>query len=122
LEIAPIDDQLIIEAQIQTVDVDSVHNGMTAEVRFPSFHSRGTPLILGTVSTVSRDRLLDDMTRQPYFLAQIAISDTDVPDDMKGRLRAGMPAEVVLPTGERSAFQYLMQPMVESMHNTFREK
>ena len=122
LEIVPINDPLIIEAQIQTVDADSVRPGMEAEVRFPSFHSRTTPLILGKVRSVSSDRLIDDMTRQPYFLAQIATTDTDIPEDLNQRLRAGMPAEVVFPTGERTVLQYLVQPLREAFRNAFSEK
>ncbi len=122
LELVPTNDLLIVEAQIQTVDVDSVHPGMEAEVRFPSFHSRTTPVILGKVRSVSSDRLIDDMTRQPYFLAQIAMTDTDMPEELNQRLRAGMPAEVVFPTGERTVLQYLLQPLTEAFRNTFREK
>ena len=122
LEIVPQNDQLIIEAQIQTVDVDSVHPDMQAEVRFPSFHSRTTPVILGKVRSVSSDRLIDDMTRQPYFLAQISTLDTDIPEDLQQRLRAGMPAEVVFPTGERTVLEFLIQPLKEAFRSTFREK
>jgi HlyD family type I secretion membrane fusion protein len=122
LEIVPQNDQLVIEAQIQPVDADSVHPGMMAEVRFPSFHSRTTPMILGKVRTVSSDRLIDDMTRQPYFLAQISTEDTDLPPDLTSRLRAGMPAEVVFPTGERSILEYLLSPLKDAFRNTFREK
>lgn len=122
LEIAPVDDQLIVEAQVQTVDIDKIAVGMTAEVRFPSFHARTTPLILGKVDTVSFDRLIDDATHQPYFLAQIAISHTDIPAELEGRLRAGMPAEVIFPTGERTVLEYLVHPMRDAMSETFREK
>ena len=122
LEIAPVNVELIVEAQVQPTDIDSIVQGMTAEVRFPSFHSRTTPLVLGVVNTVSHDRLIDDTTHQPYFLAQIAVSDTDIPEAMKGRLRAGMPADVVFSTGERTALEYMIQPLREAMRQTFREK
>ena len=122
LEIVPQQDQLLVEAQIQTTDVDSIRPDMQAEVRFPSFHSRTTPVILGKVRTVSSDRLIDDMTRQPYFLAQISVADTDIPADLSARLRAGMPAEVVFPTGERTVLQFLIQPLEEAFRSTFREK
>lgn len=122
LEIIPEDDQLVVEAQINPVDADSIRADMTAEIRFPSFHSRTTPVVLGTVRSMSHDRLIDDMTRQPYFLAQILIKDTDLPEDLQLRLRAGMPAEVVFPTGERTVLQYLMQPLTEAFRGTFREK
>jgi HlyD family secretion protein len=121
LELVPIDDQLLVEAQIQPVDADKVAAGLVAEVRFPSFHMRTTPLIMGRVRNVSRDRLMDEATRQPYFLAQISINDTDLPPDLKERLRAGLPAEVVIPTGERTVLQYMVQPLQDAFRRTFRE-
>jgi len=121
LELVPIDDQLLVEAQIQPVDADKVAAGLIAEVRFPSFHMRTTPLVMGRVRNVSRDRLMDEATRQPYFLAQISIKDTDLPPDLVERLRAGLPAEVVIPTGERTVLQYMIQPLQDAFRRTFRE-
>lgn len=121
LELIPQDDQLIIEAQIQPVDVDKLSLGMVAEVRFPSFNTRTTPLLMGKISNLSRDRLIDEATRQPYFLAQIAINEIDVPQDLVLRLRAGMPAEVIIPTGERTVLEYMVQPLQQAFRMTFRE-
>ena len=35
---------------------------------------------------------------------------------------AGMPAEVYVSTGERTAIAYLMQPLTDSMRSSFREE
>src|SRR6478609_3380454 len=78
LEIVPMDDQLIVEAQVPVTDVDRLQTGQTAEIRFPNFHSRTTPTIMGQIRSLSRDRLVDEASRQPYFLAQVAVSDTDI--------------------------------------------
>lgn len=122
LEIVPRNDQLLIEAQVQPVDVDKVHSGMVAEVRFPSFEARTAPLILGKVRSLSRDRLIDENTRQPYFLAQISISETDIPTELGKRLRAGMPAEVIIPTADRTVLEYMVHPLKEALRHSLREK
>jgi len=69
---------------------------MAAEVRFPAFRANVLPVIMGHVQTVSRDRLVDEATKQPYFLAQVVAED--VPDEVREHLTAGMPADVVMPT------------------------
>ena len=122
LEIVPRNDQLLVEAQIQPVDVDKVNSGMVAEVRFPSFEARTAPLILGKVRTLSRDRLIDESTRLPYFLAQISISETDIPAELGKRLRAGMPAEVIIPTADRTVLEYMVHPLKEALRHSMREK
>lgn len=123
LEIVPQNDELIVDAQVPTTDIDRLHSGVEGvEVRFPAFHSRTTPLIIGQLRSVSPDRLVDEQTHQPYYQAVVAVNNTDVPDDMKARLRPGMPAEVVFNTGERSVMSYLTRPLTDALTHSFREK
>lgn len=122
LEIVPEDDDLVVEVHVEVNDIDRIHTGLEAEVRFPAFHSRSTPLIIGTLQDISRDRLIDENTRMPYYLAQVAVRDTDVPTNLKERLRPGMPAEVVFPTGERTVLDYLTRPLTEAVTTSFRER
>ena len=77
---------------------------------------------MGQIRNLSRDRLVDEASRQPYFLAQVAVTDTDIPEEMKARLRAGMPAEVVFPSGERTALEYMIHPLKEAFAKGFRER
>lgn len=123
LEVVPQNDELIVDAQVPTTDIDRLHGGVDqVEVRFPAFHARTTPLILGQLRSVSPDRLMDEQTRQPYYQAVVAVNNTDIPDEMKNRLRPGMPAEVIFSTGERSVMSYLTRPLTDALTHSFREK
>lgn len=121
-EVVPLADDLIVEAQVAPADVDKVREGAEAEVRFINFMARSTPVILGRVGAVSRDRLIDETTRQPYFLAQIAIGDTNLPERLRLSVTAGMQVEVIIPTGERTVLQFLLQPLTDAFARTFRER
>jgi len=121
-EVVPVADDLIVEAMVSPADVDKINEGAQAEVRFLNFASRLTPVILGKVSTISRDRLIDDATRQPYFLAQILIGDTNIPDKLKETLSAGMQVEIIIPVGERTVLQFLLQPLGDALAKSFRER
>jgi len=121
LDIVPQDANLIIHAQVAPIDASHVHVGLKAEVRLPSFPAARMPIILGSVTQVSRDRLIDDSTRQPYFLAQVTVDMQSVPDEFRGRVTAGMPAEIVMPTGERTAWEYLISPMSDRLRKSMRE-
>ena len=122
LEITPIDVNLMVDANVPVTEVDSLSTGMRAEVRFPAFHSRETPVMFGTIKTLSKDRLVDENTREPYFLARIEVVEADIPDAVKSRLRAGMPAEIIVSGGERTVLSYLMQPLSDALRRTFREE
>ncbi|MFZ4602707.1 MAG: HlyD family type I secretion periplasmic adaptor subunit [Caulobacterales bacterium] len=121
-DVVPIGDSLAIQAQVSPASVDSVRPNMKAEVRFPTFHSRNLPEIVGTVQSVSRDRLVDETTRQPYFLAVVTVDPNALPDDLRASLTPGIPAEVVVSTGERTLLQYLVEPLTKTLNHALREK
>lgn len=121
MEIVPNDDKLVVHVQFAPNDLETVKAGMPAEIKFPSFHSRRIPTILGNLETVSRDRLIDEATRQPYFLGIVQISKLQIPEQMQERLVAGMPAEVVITTGERTALNYMVAPFFEALGRSFNE-
>ncbi len=120
VEIVPERDRFIVQAHVSPHDTESVVAGMRAEIRFTAFRTNVLPLIMGHVESVSRDRLIDETTRQPYFLTQIVVED--VPREVRERLTAGMPADVLLPTGERTVLDYLVRPMKDRISSALREK
>ncbi|MBV9533198.1 MAG: HlyD family type I secretion periplasmic adaptor subunit [Bradyrhizobium sp.] len=120
LQIVPDHDTLIVQAHVSPHDMDRMWAGMRAEVRFSSFKSSLLPIILGRVESVSRDRLVDETNREPYFLAQVVVDD--IPEELRDRIVAGMPAELVFPTGERTVLNYLIRPLQDRMNSAFRER
>ena len=122
LELIPDGDELIINAQVSLSDIDIVNPGMDAEVRFSAFHGKIMPVILGQVESLSRDRLLDEATRQPYFLARVIVKEGQLPVEVRERVRAGMAVEVVIPTGERTMADYLVRPLTNRARKALREQ
>ncbi|MFG1417057.1 HlyD family type I secretion periplasmic adaptor subunit [Xanthobacter sp. V0B-10] len=122
LEIVPNHEPLVVDAQVPVQDIDRLEKDSEVEVKFPSFHARSTPLVLGHLQSVSRDRLTNEATHEPYFLARVAVADTDIPQDLKARLRPGMNAEVVFGTGERSVLSYLVRPFTDAMSHALTER
>lgn len=122
MEIVPFDDQLVVQAQFAPTDIANLHPGQAVEVRFPAFQSRTTPLILGRLERLSQDRLTDATTGQTYFLGTVAVDKLAMPPALEGRLRAGMPAEIFVSTGERTALSYLVSPLTHSLRRAFNEE
>ena len=122
LDIVPANDDLIVQAHVSPLDVNSVTAGSHSEVRFPSFKSRALPTIFGNVTSISQDRLMDEATKQPYFLALIKVDTAHIPEEFRSKLTPGLNAEIILPTGERTVLAYLIDPLRETLRKTFREK
>jgi epimerase transport system membrane fusion protein len=125
LDIVPQNEKLVIEAQLSPQDIDQVHIGQVAEVRFPSFKRRDFPRIDGKLVSVSADRLVDetDGRKVPYYLARVEISPEGLQAlaTAKLGLLPGMPAEVLVNTGERTMLQYLLAPLSDTVARSFRQ-
>lgn len=123
LDIIPLDDDLIVSAKIRPIDIDSVHVGLDAEVRFSSFSARTTPAIFGKVTVLSQDVIEPTQANQePYYQARIQVDTKTIPLDLRGRLLPGMPADVIIATGERTLVQYLVKPLTDTFHKSMKEK
>jgi HlyD family secretion protein/epimerase transport system membrane fusion protein len=123
LDILPSRAELMIEAHLQPASIKDVRRGLPARVVLTAYPQRNLPIIHGVVREVSADRLTDPHTGQPYFAAQVAV-DADELAGLDGEvaLMSGMPAEVMIITGERTFLDYLLRPLYDSVRTSFRER
>jgi len=122
LDIVPQEEELLIDARISPIDIDAIQIGMSAEIILSAYSQRRLPRIGGTVRSISADRLIDEITGQAYFLARVEVNPQELAA-LEGEvtLTAGMPAEVYILTGERTALEYLLEPVNQSFRRAFRE-
>ena len=84
-----------------------------------AYRSRSLQRIDGEVRGISADRLEDPATRQPYYLARVAVDRASLPAGIA--MTPGMPADVVIVTGERTLLQYLFRPITDAFRRGLRE-
>jgi HlyD family type I secretion membrane fusion protein len=121
MEIVPDSEKLVVHAQLPVNSIEHLSVGQTAEIRFPGLHSRRIQVMTGKLASISRDRLVDDVTKQPYFLGLINLTDAELDERYRDKLVAGMQADVVISTGERTALQYIVSPLSDSLQTSFRD-
>lgn len=122
LNLIPSQDQLIIEAKVDPLDIDVVYPGLPAKIRLTAFKQRSTPTLTGKVVTVSADSIADEVTGKNYFMAKIVVSHDDLMRLKRIKLYPGMPAEVLIVTDKRSPFNYFTTPITNSFSKAFREQ
>ncbi len=122
LQVVPVGDRLVIEAQVNPIDIDDVAVGQQATLRLTAFKLRSTPIIVGTLVNVSADRLLDEHTGTPYYLARIEVPKEALETLGELTLQPGMPVEALIKTGARTALGYMLSPLTDNMARAFREK
>ncbi|MCK1711248.1 MULTISPECIES: HlyD family type I secretion periplasmic adaptor subunit [unclassified Bradyrhizobium] len=122
LDIVPDEDSLTIEAQVGVEDISDVHPDTRAEVHLTAYKQRIVPIIHGDVIQVSADRLTDPKTNAPYYTAFVRIDRDELAAMPNIRLYPGMPATVMIPTVQRTAFEYIVGPLLMSFNQSFRQK
>jgi len=125
MDIVPQDQDLIVEAQVRPEDADDLEPGQETEVRITAFGGRNLPIVHGVVRQVSADRFTDDRTGRAYFLTQVVVPQDELErltEDAGRRLRAGLPAQVIVPTRQRTALQYLLEPLNQTLWRSLREE
>ncbi|MDD5227792.1 MAG: HlyD family type I secretion periplasmic adaptor subunit [Methylococcales bacterium] len=111
LDIVPQGEELVVEARVSPMDIDRVHVGLVAGVRFSAFKQALVPKTVGKLIGVSADKIVDERTGQPYYSAKIELTPESYVKLGNMELLPGMPADVLINTGERTVFEYLMQPI-----------
>ncbi|WP_428248705.1 HlyD family type I secretion periplasmic adaptor subunit [Ferrovibrio sp.] len=122
LEIVPEGEPMVIESRIKPEDAKDVHEGMRTEIHLLAYKQKGIPIIHGTIKTRSADRFTDPRTGEGFFTIQVVPDAKELAALPEVKLAPGMPAEVIVPTGSRTALEYLIQPLVLASRKSFKEK
>lgn len=122
MDIIPADAPLLIEAHIPSHVIDRVHPGLLADVNLHTFASRPELLLQGRVISISADLVADpNPNMPPYYLARIEVTPEGLKKLGHNQLQPGMPADVVIKTGERTMMTYLMKPLLRRLNASLTE-
>ncbi|MGE0023460.1 MAG: HlyD family type I secretion periplasmic adaptor subunit, partial [Hyphomicrobium sp.] len=128
--IVPDADRLVIDAKVAPQDIDQVRAGQLGHVRFPAFNQRTTPDVTAEVVRVSADLMMEPAhggeaaagDGAPYYSVRLSLTDAAQKKLAGFRLVPGMPAEVHITTGERTALTYFTKPLTDQFSRAFRER
>lgn len=125
MEIVPQNRSLVIEAKAAPTDADDLHVGMKTQIRFPALQERDIPIIDGEISKVSADSFEDQRTGGHYFQIEVMVPAESLAKlkQMRadGGIRAGLPAQVIVPLRKRTALGYLLEPLASTFWKVGRE-
>jgi HlyD family type I secretion membrane fusion protein len=122
LEIVPENSAMIVAANIQPGDIADLEQGMKAEVKLTAYNQHTTPSVDGEIVRISADRFTTQ-EGMSYYTAEVRIDPESLARSARElRLYPGMPAQVTIPTSNRTALDYLISPITDSMDRAFRER
>lgn len=122
MDVVPNDEPLLLETRVEPHLIDRLKPGLIADVRFTAFAHSPQLVVDGEVVSISHDLLVDQHTGVGYYLARVRITEHGMAKLGQRRLQPGMPAEVIVKTGERSMLKYLLSPLTKRLAASLKEE
>ena len=120
--IVPSGAPLVLSVQLDPAQIDRVHAGQSATIRFPNFNARITTEVDGVVTTVSGDTITDTTTGRTFYTAELALV-AGAETHLNGQtLVPGMPVEAFIRTDARSPASFLLKPLADYWTYAMREE
>lgn len=122
LDIVPKDESLVLDVRIAPHLIDKVYPSLNTDVRFSTFAHSPQLVVQGQVRSVSKDLITDPQSGVTFYLARVVLTKEGMGNLQGRRLQPGMPAEVVIKTGERSMLTYLIHPLTKRFAASMKEE
>jgi len=126
MDIVPSGEALIVDAQIPPHLIDKIQVGQAADIRFSTFANSPQLLAEGQLKSLSKDLLSKPAATvegsQSYYLARVMLTDKGMHALQGRQLQPGMPVQVVIKTGERTLWNYLMHPLSKRLAASMKEE
>jgi HlyD family secretion protein len=116
--------RLSSKPRVAPQDIDHVRIGQPGFIRFTAFDQQTTPEFEAQVAHVSADLTTEQQTGASYYVARLSLSTKPTVSGKRisSSLVPGMPAEVHIRTGERTAMSYFLKPLSDQFARAFTER
>ncbi|MGL1861683.1 MAG: HlyD family type I secretion periplasmic adaptor subunit [Pseudodesulfovibrio sp.] len=122
MEVVPLDDTLLVEAEVKPADIAFLHPGQKAQVKITAYDFSIYGGLEGTVEHISADTI-EDAKGENFYLVKVRTKASAMA--YRGQLLPiipGMTAQVDVLTGKKSVLDYLLKPILKAKQNALRER
>jgi adhesin transport system membrane fusion protein len=122
LEIVPLEDNLLVEAQVRPADIAFLRPGLPATVKITAYDFSIYGGLNGRVEDISADSIFNDKG-ESFYRVRVRTEESQL-----GRPEAplqiipGMTAQVDVLTGHRTVLHYLLKPLLRVRERAFTER
>jgi adhesin transport system membrane fusion protein len=122
LEIVPLEDTLLIEAQITPANIAFLHPGLEAMVQFTAYDFSIYGGLRAKLEHISADSIIDEKG-DSYFQVRVRTDKTNLGSESESLpIIPGMTATVDILTGKKTVLAYLLKPVLRAKSRALRER
>jgi membrane fusion protein, adhesin transport system len=119
VEVVPLDDALLLEAQIKPKDIAFLRPGQPALVKFTAYDFAIYGGLKAVVEQIGADTILDDKGNA-FYMVRVKTLNSSLGENLP--IIPGMVAEVDVMTGKKSILSYLLKPVIRAKANALSER
>lgn len=122
VEVVPLEDSLLIEANIRPTDIAFIRPGQEATVKITAYDYSIYGGLKGQVEHISADTITNDKG-ESFYLIRVRTDRNFLGSKEKPlAIIPGMTAEVDILTGRKTVLDYLLKPVLKARYNALRER
>mgnify|MGYP000426773124 FL=1 len=123
VEIVPLEDQLLIEAEVRPADIAFLYPGQKAMVKLTAYDFSIYGGLEAKLEHISADTITNEEDGKSYYIIRLR-TDKNYLEKNRERLNiiAGMTADVDILTGKKSVLDYLLKPILKARGRALRER
>ncbi len=122
IEVVPLEDTLLIEANIRPTDIAFIRPGQQATVKITAYDFSIYGGLEGRVEHISADTITNDKG-ESFYLIRVRTDRNYLGSEEKPlAIIPGMTAEVDILTGRKTVLDYLLKPVLKARYNALRER
>ncbi|MFN0262804.1 HlyD family type I secretion periplasmic adaptor subunit [Tepidamorphus sp. 3E244] len=122
VEIVPLDDALLVEAQIRPQDVAFIHPGQDASIKLTAYDYSVYGDLAGKVERIGADTQSDERGNTFYRVILKTDENGLTRNGRQLEIIPGMVASVDIQTGSKTVWDYVMKPVLKIRDEALRER
>ncbi|NOR71625.1 MAG: HlyD family efflux transporter periplasmic adaptor subunit, partial [Methylomarinum sp.] len=123
VEIVPLEDQLLIEAEVRPADIAFLHPGQKAMVKLTAYDFSIYGGLEAELEHISPDTITNEEDGESYYLIRLRTDKNYLEKNgEKLNIIAGMTADVDILTGKKSVLDYILKPILKARGRALRER
>jgi membrane fusion protein, adhesin transport system len=119
VEVVPLDDALLLEAQINPKDIAFLRPGQDALVKFTAYDFSIYGGLKAVVEHIGADTLMDERGNV-YYVVRVRTVESSLGKGLP--IIPGMVAQVDILTGKKTILRYLLKPVLRAKANAMKER
>jgi adhesin transport system membrane fusion protein len=119
VEVVPLDDALLLEAQVKPKDIAFLRPGQEALVKFTAYDFAVYGGLKAVVDHIGADTVMDERGNA-FYVVRVRTLESNLGKGLP--IIPGMMAQVDILTGKKTILRYLLKPVLRAKSNAMKER